>query len=280
MRRLSLIPATMVIGFVLLQGSVLGAGPPLSLPAPEQAAAPSPAGKEEGDGLAENPPGGEASFVGEEEDEVAESAGGAPSPALRDPLEPVNRLLFVFNDKAYFWVMKPVAQGYKAVIPEGARVSVRNFFSNLATPIRFVNALLQGKFKDSGIELLRFTINTTAGIGGLFDIARKDFHLERRDEDLGQTLGVYGLGHGIYVVLPLLGPSSLRDAAGLAGDAFLDPVNYLDDLAAIATVKAFKAENEVSLTIGDYEDMKKASVDPYAAVRDAYVQHRAQMVEK
>jgi phospholipid-binding lipoprotein MlaA len=109
MRRLSLIPATMVIGFVLLQGSVLGAGPPLSLPAPEQAAAPSPAGKEEGDGLAENPPGGEASFVGEEEDEVAESAGGAPSPALRDPLEPVNRLLFVFNDKAYFWVMKPVA---------------------------------------------------------------------------------------------------------------------------------------------------------------------------
>ncbi|MBI5419078.1 MAG: VacJ family lipoprotein [Deltaproteobacteria bacterium] len=203
-----------------------------------------------------------------------------PSPAVSDPLEPVNRAIFVFNDKAYFWVMKPVAQGYGAVVPQTARVSVRNFFSNLATPIRFVNSLLQGKFKDSGVELLRFTINTTIGIGGLFDHAKNRFHLDRRDEDLGQTFGAYGLGHGIYLVLPLLGPSSLRDTAGLAGDAFLDPVNYLEDLETVVAVKAYKAENEISLTIGDYEDLTKSALDPYVAVRDAYVQHRAKKVRE
>jgi len=200
--------------------------------------------------------------------------------AIRDQLEPVNRAIFVFNDKAYFWVMKPVARGYRAVVPEGARVSVGNFFSNLLTPIRFANNLLQGKFKDSGSELLRFTINSTIGMAGLFDVAKNDFHLERRNEDLGRTLGVYGLGHGVYIVLPLLGPSSLRDTAGLAGDAFLDPVNYLNSLALIAAVRTLRTENDVSLRIGEYEDLKKMSIDPYSALRDAYVQYRARKAEK
>ena len=84
-----------------------------------------------------------------------------PPPSIADPIEPLNRALFVFNDKAYFWVMKPVAQGYRAVVPEVMRISVRNFFSNLAMPIRFVNNLLQGKIRNSGVELLRFAINTT-----------------------------------------------------------------------------------------------------------------------
>ncbi len=192
----------------------------------------------------------------------------------------MNRALFVVNDKAYFWVMKPVAQGYRAVVPEGVRVSVRNFFANLAMPIRFVNNLLQGKGKGMGVELLRFAINTTAGIGGLFDPAKNDFHIDPSDEDLGQTFGKYGLGHGLYIVLPLLGPSSLRDAAGLAGDSFLDAVNYLEDRWAVAGVKAFKAENEISLTIGRYEDLKKSAIDPYVALRDAYVQYRAKKVKE
>ncbi|HSL92601.1 MAG TPA: VacJ family lipoprotein, partial [Candidatus Limnocylindrales bacterium] len=191
MRRRSLILATVWVCLMLLQGYALGADPPLSLPSPDPAVAPpAPAGKEVGEGLTDNSIRSEADVAGEVEDEFEETSEVAPSPALRDPLEPVNRILFVFNDKAYFWVMKPVAQGYRAVVPEAARVSVRNFFSNLATPIRFVNALLQGKFKASGTELLRFTINSTVGIGGLFDVARKDVHLDRRDEDLGQTLGV------------------------------------------------------------------------------------------
>ncbi len=204
----------------------------------------------------------------------------SPPPRLADPLEPLNRALFVFNDKAYYWVMKPVAQGYAAIVPETARVSVRNFFRNITMPVRFVNNLLQGKIRNSGIELLRFLINTTTGIGGLFDPAKNDWHIEPREEDLGQTLGKYGLGHGFYLVLPLLGPSSLRDTAGLAGDWFLDPINYIDDDRVVIGAHVLNAENEVSLRIGEYEDLTKSAIDPYVAVRDAYSQHRAKKVQE
>ncbi|MGB7972475.1 MAG: VacJ family lipoprotein [Candidatus Deferrimicrobiaceae bacterium] len=204
----------------------------------------------------------------------------SPPPRLADPLEPLNRALFVFNDKAYYWVMKPVAQGYAAIVPETARVSVRNFFRNITMPVRFVNNLLQGKIRNSGVELLRFLINTTTGIGGLFDPAKNDWHIEPREEDLGQTLGKYGLGHGFYLVLPLLGPSSLRDTAGLAGDFFLDPVNYIDDDRVVIGARVLNAENEVSLRIGVYEDLTKSALDPYVAVRDAYSQHRAEKVKE
>jgi len=204
----------------------------------------------------------------------------SPPPRLADPLEPLNRALFVFNDKAYYWVMKPVAQGYAAIVPETARVSVRNFFRNITMPVRFVNNLLQGKIRNSGVELLRFLINTTTGIGGLFDPAKNDWHIEPREEDLGQTLGKYGLGHGFYLVLPLLGPSSLRDTAGLAGDFFLDPVNYIDDDRIAIGAHVLNAENEVSLRIGVYEDLTKSAIDPYVAVRDAYSQHRAEKVQE
>ncbi|HJX16336.1 MAG TPA: VacJ family lipoprotein [Candidatus Deferrimicrobiaceae bacterium] len=203
-----------------------------------------------------------------------------PSPGIADPIEPLNRALFAFNDKAYYWVLKPVARGYRAVVPEGVRLSVRNFFSNIGMPVRFVNNLLQGKVRNSGVELLRFAINTTAGIGGLFDPAKNDFHLAPRDEDLGQTFGNFGLRHGLYIVLPLLGPSSLRDAIGLAGDSFLDPVNYVEDTEVLVGAKAFKAENEVSLRIGEYEDLTKSALDPYVAVRDAYSQYRAKKVKE
>jgi phospholipid-binding lipoprotein MlaA len=203
-----------------------------------------------------------------------------PPPSIADPLEPVNRVLFVVNDKAYFWVLKPVAQGYRAVVPEFLRISVRNFFSNIAMPIRFVNNLLQGKIRNSGVELLRFTLNTALGFGGLFDPAKDDYSLEPRQEDLGQTFGRYGLGHGLYIVLPLLGPSSLRDATGLFGDSFLDPVNYVSDSEYVIGAKALKAENEISLTIGEYEDLKKSAIDPYVAIRDAYSQYRAKKVKE
>ncbi len=203
-----------------------------------------------------------------------------PLPAMADPLEPVNRALFAFNDKAYFWVLKPVAQGYRAVVPEVMRVSVRNFFSNLAMPIRFVNNLLQGKIRNSGVELVRFALNSTAGIGGLFDPAKDDFRLLPRDEDLGQTFGTYGFGHGLYIVLPLLGPSSLRDALGLAGDSFLDPVDYVNDSDVVIGANVLKAENEVSLRIGEYEDLKRSAIDPYVAFRDAYSQYRAKKVQE
>lgn len=263
MRRLHLTPLAMLAGILLLSGAAWGAEDTLPVSEPPAASAPADAA-----GVEKVRPG-----PIDNTSEIEEAAE-APSPVVRDPLEPVNRAIFVFNDKAYFWVMKPVAQGYGAVVPEQARVCVRNVFSNLAMPIRLVNHLLQGKLRNTGTELLRFTINSTLGFAGLFDVAKKDFHIERRDEDLGRTLGSYGLGHGVYIVLPLLGPSSLRDAAGLAGDSFLDPVNYVDGAWTVLAIKAYKTENEVSLRIGDYEDLKKASVDPYAALRDAYLQHR------
>ncbi|HEU5360362.1 MAG TPA: VacJ family lipoprotein [Candidatus Deferrimicrobiaceae bacterium] len=227
---------------------------------------------------AENPP--PDSFERETDSGEEPFEEAAPAPSIADPLEPLNRALFVVNDKAYFWVLKPVARGYRAVVPEGIRLSVRNFFSNIGMPVRFVNNLLQGKIKNSGVELLRFAINTTAGIGGLFDPAKNEFHIEPRNEDLGQTFGKYGLGHGIYLVLPLLGPSSLRDGVGRAGDSFLDPVSYVGDTEVLIGARVFKVENEISLKIGEYEDLKQSAIDPYVAFRDAYIQYRAKKVRE
>ncbi|HMK51793.1 MAG TPA: VacJ family lipoprotein, partial [Thermodesulfobacteriota bacterium] len=113
---------------------------------------------------------------------------------IADPLEPVNRAFFHFNDKLYFWVLKPIATGYKTIIPEDGRIGVRNFFSNLTTPVRLVNCLLQANPKCAGTETLRFVLNTTIGVVGLFDPAKKRFNIEKQDRDFGQTLGIWGMG--------------------------------------------------------------------------------------
>ena len=132
---------------------------------------------------------------------------------IADPIEPFNRAMHHFNDKMYFWLLKPVAQGYKAVVPEPARISVKNFFSNLGYPARFLSCLLQADFCGAATETGRFTINTLWGIGGLLDpAAGKELDLQKQDTDLGQTLGVYGVGHGFYIVWPFFGPSSPRDS--------------------------------------------------------------------
>ena len=204
----------------------------------------------------------------------------SPPPHLADPLEPLNRAFFFINDKTYFWILKPVARGYRAILPQDIRVCVKNFFSNLAMPIRFVNNLLQGKIRNSGVELARFAINTTAGIGGLFDPAKQNWHIEPRDEDLGQTLGKYGLGQGFYIFIPLIGPSSLRDGIGLTGDFFLHPLTYTHDAKLVVGSYALYTVNRVSLSIGEYEDLKKSALDPYVAVRDAYSQYRDKKVKE
>ena len=198
---------------------------------------------------------------------------------IADPIEPFNRAMFVFNDKFYFWVAKPVAKGYNHVLNEDIRVSVRNFFRNLATPIRVANNLLQGEFRATGTELARFAMNSTMGILGFFDVAR-DFGIQRKDADLGQTLGKYGLGQGFYIVLPFLGPSSLRDGVGRFGDGFLDPVDYINPWEAALGVAAYRSENDVSLRLGTYEKLKSLSLDPYIAVRDAYIQNRVNAVKR
>lgn len=199
---------------------------------------------------------------------------------IADPIEPFNRAMYHFNDKLYFWALKPVAQGYKAVVPEPARISVKNFFFNLGFPVRFLSCLIQADFRGAVDEFGRFGINTIWGIGGLLDPSSgKELDIQKQETDLGQTLGVYGLGHGFYIVWPILGPSSPRDSVDIAGDYFLYPVSYVYPWYAGMGVRSYEIVNSTSLRIGDYESLKEAAIDPYVAVRDAYIQYRLKKVK-
>lgn len=199
---------------------------------------------------------------------------------IADPLEPLNRIFFELNDKLYFAIIRPAAQVYGLVVPEWGRQRVDSFFRNLAAPIRFVGCVLQLKFKAAGNELARFALNTTGGMGGLFDIAAEQMDLPSSGEDLGQALGSWGIGHGFYIVWPVLGPSSLRDSVGTVGDNFLYPVNYLEDKEAVLGVRAYEYLNRASLRIGDYEDLREVALDPYISVRNAYFQYREAQLGK
>ena len=200
--------------------------------------------------------------------------------SIADPIEPFNRAMYHFNDKLYFWMIKPVAQGYSNVVPEPARISVKNFFSNIQFPARFLSCLLQADFSGAATELGRFTINTIWGIGGLLDPAsNKELDLQKQDTDLGQTLGVYGVGHGFYIVWPVYGPSSPRDTLSIAGDSFLYPVSYINPWYDWLIVWSYEKVNYASLRIGDYESFQGAAIDPYISMRDAYIQYRVKEVK-
>jgi len=194
---------------------------------------------------------------------------------IPDPLEPVNRLFFQFNDKLYFWAVKPAATGYKLVVPEDVRLGIKNLFSNLTTPVRLVNCLLQANFKGAGNEIIRFLLNSTLGLAGLLDPARTELGIEKREEDFGQTLGVWGMGPVFYVEWPFLGASSLRDAIGFTGDILLNPKTYLIRSVPLGlAVRTYDQINEASFRLGEYEDFKKNALDPYIAKREAYHQYR------
>ncbi len=205
---------------------------------------------------------------------------------VSDPLESWNRVVFTFNDRLYFWALKPIAQGYSKVVGEEERIIISNFFYHLLFPVRFANGLFQGKFQIASKELARFGINSTFGMLGFQDIARDELDLKRHDEDLGQTMGFYGLGDGFYLVLPFLGPSSLRDTVGLIGDSFLNISNIIipllveSELGLVIGVRSYEAVNDTSLKIGEYEDLKKASIDLYITVQDAYSQYRKDQIKK
>jgi phospholipid-binding lipoprotein MlaA len=200
---------------------------------------------------------------------------------LADPIEPVNRIFFHVNDKLYFWALKPIASGYKAVVPEDARLGVQNAFSNLTTPVRLVNCLLQANFKGAATETIRFLLNSTLGLAGFLDPAKTELKMEKRDEDFGQTLGVWGLGPAFYIEWPILGASSLRDTVGYAGDLLLDPKTYLIESVPVSlSVRTYDLVNDTSLRIGEYEDFKKNAVDPYIAKREAYHQYRKHKIKE
>lgn len=208
------------------------------------------------------------------EDETA--ARAKPGPAVSDPLEKFNRGVYRFNDKLYCWLLRPVAKGYGFIAPQPVRESVDRLFENVKYPVRGVNNLLQGRVKGAGIETWRFVINTTVGVGGLFDPAAH-FDLKKQEADFDRTLAFYGLPSGAYLMLPVLGPSTVRGAAGAAGDMALSPALYLDwPWGAAAGVSGGRMVNAASLRLEEIDSLRAATLDPYAALRSAYFQSREQ----
>lgn len=202
------------------------------------------------------------------------------SVTIADPIEPFNRVMHRFNDRLYFWLLRPVAEGYKAVMPEPARISVKNFYYHILFPIRFVNCLLQADLTGAGSEAGRFAINTVWGIGGLLDpSSNQGIELPKQNTDFGQTLGMYGVGHGFYIVWPFLGPSSPRDSVDIAGEYVLDPLSYFTPWYTSLGRRPFKMINNASLSLGDYEAVIEAAIDPYIAIRNGYIQYRMKEVQ-
>jgi phospholipid-binding lipoprotein MlaA len=209
---------------------------------------------------------------------AAENAPAPPRVKISDPLEPLNRDFFWFNDKLYFWVLRPGARAYSKVAPKPVRASVQRFFVNARYPVRFVNKVLQGRVKPAVEETVRFVLNSTLGLAGFFDPAA-ELKLELEPADFDQTLGLYGIRPGFYLDWPILGPSSVRGSAGIAGDTLLTPWTYLD--IEIATpVLAYDLLNATSLHPGEYEDFKKAALDPYVALRSGYYDSREDFIQK
>jgi phospholipid-binding lipoprotein MlaA len=214
------------------------------------------------------------------EDEFEDWEEDAPSYVVADPIEPFNRAMFVFNDKLYVWILRPLALGYRKIAPQPVRTGVGNFFHNLTAPIRFVNCILQGKGQAAAAEFASFTLNTVYGVLGFGDVTKGYPELNPDPEDLGQTLGRYNIGDGFYIVWPFLGPSTFRDTVGVIGDGFLDPINYVEPMETSFAVKGYKTVNRLSFRIEDIDDLNQASFDPYQAARDFYLQSRQTKIKK
>ncbi len=216
-----------------------------------------------------------------------------------DPWEPMNTNIFEFNRQVDRFVLKPVAKGYNFVMPDLVQVGISNIFYNLRFAPRFLNNVFQGKVKGAGIEAGRFLVNSTVGLAGFFDVA-KHVNLVTPEEDLGQTLGFYGVKPGPYLMLPFLQPFTVRDFVGYVGDVFLNPINWLvvpiievegvpslidhEDrmTSSIIQLGARVGEivNERSRNLETYEGVEEATLDLYTAVRNAYLQKRAQAIRE
>lgn len=197
-------------------------------------------------------------------------------PDSRDPLERVNRATFAFNDTVDRAIGKPIARAYRKVVPDVVQTGVSNFWTNIGYPNTIVNQLLQGKFREGASDTGRFMLNTVVGIGGLFDPATAA-GLAKHDEDFGQTFGKWGMGPGPYLVLPILGPSSARDAGALVFDRFTDPVEYIERDAWRWSLDAFRLlDRRVRLLPAS--DALDQVFDKYGFARNAYYQQRAYVV--
>ncbi|MBE2205223.1 MAG: VacJ family lipoprotein [Chthoniobacterales bacterium] len=205
--------------------------------------------------------------------------------AIADPLEPLNRVTFTVNHGLYTFLLRPISSAYRTVFPKVVRTGISNAFENVKFPIRLVNDTLQGNFKRAGQETGRFLVNSTLGIGGL---GRPADHMPALADvppaDTGQTFAKWGIGHGPYLVLPLLGPSSLRDTVGLAGDYALNPVSWVTIVyGGYAWTLAIPCSNTVRAMPDQfdiYDAATKNSLDRYVAARSSYIQFRDEVAKK
>ncbi len=195
----------------------------------------------------------------------------------QDPYEGYNRAMYKFNDTLDKAVIKPVAQGYDAVVPEPISWGISNFFSNLNEITVIINDLLQGKFQQAAHDAGRFGLNTTVGVFGIFDVAGHAGH-KKNNEDFGQTLGAWGFEPGAYVVLPLFGPRTVRDSFGLVGDMFTDPVMYVEGDDARLALAGIRLIDTRARLLKAGKVLAEATDDEYAYVRDAYLQRREYLV--
>ncbi|MDR2874982.1 MAG: VacJ family lipoprotein [Methylobacillus sp.] len=203
---------------------------------------------------------------------------GCATQGNRDPLESMNRGIYKFNDTVDNAAIKPVAGAYKAVVPSPIRTGVNNFFTNLGTVVTVINDLLQFKLGAAMNDAGRFVINSTFGIAGIFDVASMD-GVEKNNNDFGQTLAVWGWENSAYLVLPFLGPSTVRDAGGLAVDSYaFDPIYYVDHVPTRNTSLAVKFVDRRSQYLPASDLLDEAALDPYAFMRDAYLQRRDRQI--
>ena len=194
--------------------------------------------------------------------------------ALNDPAEPVNRAVFEFNRGVDNVLLRPISEAYRNVLPQAGQDMVRNFLNNLKAPVVFANDLMQGEVDRAGETFGRFVINTSVGVGGLFDVSG----IEHHSEDFGQTLATWGAPEGPYMVLPLIGPSLVRDTVGLVADYYLDPVSrYFNniDRSHLGIVRAgLRAVDTRSRNIETLDDIERSAIDYYATIRSLYRQRR------
>jgi phospholipid-binding lipoprotein MlaA len=200
-----------------------------------------------------------------------------PNANPRDPLEPFNRSMYGLNDAVDRAVIKPVATAYRDVLPSPVRTGVSNFFNNLQDLWSFVNNTLQLKGEGAGNSIVRFGVNTVFGLGGLIDIAT-EMRIERHTEDFGQTLGRWGVGAGPYVVLPLLGPSTVRDTAALPVDMKGNVVSQVDHVPTRNSATVLNLVDRRSQLLDASQMLDEVALDPYSFTRDAFLQRRRNQV--
>jgi phospholipid-binding lipoprotein MlaA len=208
---------------------------------------------------------------------LAMGAIGAARAQVYDPLEPMNRVIFNVNDALDRNVVRPVAQAYVNVVPRLVRTGVSNVFGNVSDAFSAINNLLQGKKEPFGSDLGRVLVNSTFGLGGIFDIA-SEANVEKYNEDFGQTLGWWGLGNGPYLVLPILGPSNVRDATGLVANWLIDPVNQVTPAVNQYELIGLRALDTRAGLLGTDELVQGAALDKYTFTRSAYTQRRRSLV--